>query len=159
MIVHSVNRENLYHALSVANYAFRDNLAFDQEPEPTSEYRRSWRLSLTAKSLEGPGCKLNHPYLAKRRLLGACFHANSAYTVALFERVPTARISVSYARYSYNYRGVDDFYSQPFAAKSRLSPRQIGEYCNCHQFFDNPAEDLIPDVRISSDWRVRPKPY
>ena len=155
LIVHSVNREDLYHALSVANDACRDNLAFDQEPEPITEYPHSWRLSLTAKSLEGPGCKRNHPYLPERSLRGACFHASSAYAVAIFERAPTARISVSCSCYSYNYKGVDDFYAQLFAVKSGPSPGHIGEYCNCRQFFDNPAEDLIPDVRIPGDWRVR----
>jgi hypothetical protein len=156
LIVHSVNREDLYHALSVANYACRGNLAFDEEPEPVTECRRSWRLSLTAKSLEGPGCKRNHPYLPERRLRGACFHASSAYAVAIFERAPTARINVSCL---YNYKGVDDFYAQLFAAKSRLSLRRLGEHCNCRQFYDDPAEDVIPDMRISGDWRVRPKPY
>ena len=159
LIVHSVDREDLYHALSVANYACRDNLAFDQEPESITEYRNSWRLSLTAKSLEGPGCKRNHPYLPERRLLGACFHASSAYAVAIFERAPTARISVSYSHRSYTYKGVDDFYTQLFGGKSRRASRYIGEYCNCRQFFDNPAEDLIPDMRISGDWRVRQRPY
>lgn len=155
VIVHGVNREDLYHALSVANYSCRGNLAFGEEPEPITENRRSWRFSLKAKSLEGPGCKRNHPWLPERSLRGACFHASSAYAVAVFERAPTARIEVSCSR---NYKGVDDFYTQLFAAKSRLSSRCIGEHCNCRRFFDDPAEDLILDVRISRTWRVRSTP-
>ena len=41
MIVHGVSREDLYHALSVSNYACRGNLAFAEEPQPITEDQRS----------------------------------------------------------------------------------------------------------------------
>ncbi len=156
MIVHGANREDLYHALSVANYACRGNLAFDEEPEPITGYRRSWWLSLTAKSLERPGCRWTPRWLPERRLQRACFHANAAYVVAIFERAPAARIEVLR---SYYYEGVDDFYAQLSKVRGTLSPQYLSEGCNCRRFYNDPEEALIPDVRISGDWRSGTKLY
>ncbi len=156
MIVHGANREDLYHALSVANYACRGNLAFDEEPEPITGCRRSWRLSLTAKDLKGPGCRWTTSWLPERRLQGACFHANAAYAVAIFERTPAARIEVLR---SYYYEGVDDFYAQLSKVRGTLSPQYLSEGCNCRRFYDDPEEALIPDVRVSGDWRSGAKLY
>lgn len=124
MIVQGVNREDLYDALSVANYACRGNLAFGEEPEPITEYQRSWRFSLTAKGLEGPGCRWTTGWLPERRLQGACFHANAAYAVAIFERAPMARIKVSRSFY---YEGVDDFYAKLSKVKGKLLPQYLSE--------------------------------
>ena len=156
MIVHGVNREDLYHALSVANYACRGNLAFGEEPEPIIECQRSWRFSLSAKGLKGPGCRWTTTWLPERCLPGACFHANAAYTVAVFERAPMARIEVSR---SYYYEGVDDFYAQLSKARGMLSSPYRSEGCNCRRFYADPEEDLIPDVRVSGDWCAGPKLY
>ncbi len=156
MIVRAVNREDLYHALSVANYACRGNLAFGEEPEPIIGYRRSWRLSLTAKGLEGPGCRWTTTWLPERLLQGACFHASAAYAVAIFERAPTARIEVPR---SYCYEGIDNFYAQLSKARGTLSPHYLSEGCNCRRFYEDPEEALIPDVRVSGDWRSGTKLY
>lgn len=153
MIVHGVNREDLYHALSVANYACRGNLAFGEEPKPIAEYQRSWLFSLTAKGLEAPGCRCTTTWLPGRRLQGPCFHGNAAYVVAIFERAPMARIEVSH---SYYYEGVDDFYARLSKAKGRLSAQYLGEGCNCRRFYENPGEALIPDTRTFGAWRARP---
>lgn len=156
MIVQGANREDLYDALSVANYACRGNLAFGEEPEPITEYQRSWRFSLTAKGLEGTGCRWTTGWLPERRLQGACFHANAAYAVAVFERAPMARIKVSR---SFHYKGVDDFYAKLSKAKGTLSPQYLSEGCNCRRFYKDPEEALIPDVRVSRAWRSGTKLY
>ncbi len=156
MIVHDVSREDLYHALSVANYACRGNLDFGEEPEPITEYQRSWRFSLTAKDLGGPGCRWTTTWLPERRLQGLCFHANAAYVVAIFERAPMARIEVSR---SYYYEGVNDFYTQLSKARGTVSPQYLSEGCNCRRFYDDPEEALIPDVRVSGAWCAETKPY
>ncbi len=154
MIVHGVNREDLYHALSVANYACRGNLAFDEEPTPIAEQRRSWRVSLIMKDLEGPGCRRElRAWLPARRIRDACFHARGAYIAAIFERAPTARITVSPRCY---YEGVDHFYAM-VRARSEPSPRYSS--CNCREFYDNPEEALIPDVRIRGDWHTGTRLY
>ena len=156
MIVQGVNREDLYDALSVANYACRGNLAFGEEPEPISEYQRSWRFSLRAKGLEGPCCRCTTGWLPERRLRGACFHANAAYAVAIFERAPMARVKVSRSFY---YEGVDDFYAKLSKAKGTLSPQYLSGGCNCRRFYEDPEEALIPDVRVSGAWRSGTKLY
>ncbi len=156
MIVHGVNREDLYHALSVANYACRGNLAFREEPKSITEDQRSWQFSLTTEGLEGPGCRWTTTWLPERHLKGPCFHANAAYAVAIFERAPRARIQVSR---SYYYEGVDDFYGQMLKARGTLSPRYLSEGCNCRRFYKDPQEALIPDVRASGEWRTGTKLY
>ncbi|MDQ3966284.1 MAG: hypothetical protein M3246_07530 [Actinomycetota bacterium] len=158
MIIHGVNGEDLYHALSIANYACRGNLAFDEEPIPiTEQQQRSWRVSLTVKDLEGPGCRRQPcAWLPERGIRGVCFHACSAYIVALFERAPTARIVVAD---TYYYEGVDHFYAKLFKARGTLSPQYSAQACNCRKFYDNPEEALIPDVRICGDWRAGKKLY
>src|SRR5919112_262784 len=120
MIVQGVNREDVYNALSVANYACRGNLAFGEEPEPITEYQCSWRFFLAAKKVLGARCKWNPGWLPERRLQGACFHANAAYAVAIFERAPMARIKVSRSFY---YEGVDDFYAKLSKVKGKLLPQ------------------------------------
>ena len=76
--------------------------------------------------------------------------------MAIFERAPMARIEVSR---TYDYKGVDDFYSQFLKAKGRLSPQYLSEGCNCCRFYEDPQEALIPDVRVSGEWRAGPNLY
>jgi hypothetical protein len=154
MAIHGVAGEDLYHALGVANYSCRGNLAFDQEPRPITQQQRSWRLSLRVKDLEGPGCSWELPaWLPQRRIHGACFHARSAYMIAVFERVPTARIAVSPLCY---YEGIDHFYA---LVKVRSTLFSAYSACNCREFYGKPEEALMPDVRISGDWRIGSKLY
>ncbi len=154
MIVHGVDREDLYHALGVANYACRGNLAFDEEPAPITEQRRSWWVSLIMKDLERPGCRRElRAWVGARLIHDACFHARGAYMAAIFERAPTARIAVSPNCY---YEGVDHFYAM---VRTRKEPSPRYSSCNCREFYDNPAEALIPDVRIRGDWHTGTRLY
>jgi hypothetical protein len=149
MLIHGVNGEDLFHALSVANYGCRGNLAFDEEPRAITQQQSSWRLRLMARDLKGPGCKWELPaWLPKRRIRGACFHARSAYMIAVFELAPTARIAVSSLCY---YEGIDHFCAK-VKGGSMLSPSYSN--CSCRRFYSNPEEALIPDVRIAGDWRI-----
>ncbi len=154
MIVHGVDREDLYHALGVATYACRGNLAFDEEPAPITEQRRSWWVSLIMKDLERPGCRRElRAWVGARLIHDACFHARGAYMAAIFERAPTARIAVSPNCY---YEGVDHFYAM---VRTRKEPSPRYSSCNCREFYDNPEEALIPDVRIRGDWHTGTRLY
>lgn len=160
MVIHGVNGEDLRNALNVANYACRGNLAFDEEPTPITEQQRSWRVSLTVKDLEEPGCRRQPcAWVPRRGIRGVCFHARSAYIVALFERAPRARIAVAGTHGTQCYEGVDHFYATFFKARGAISPRHPAEACNCRKFYDDPEEVLIPDVRICGPWRVGKRLY
>ncbi len=142
MIIRGIEERDLRAALDVANYAYRGNLSFKNEPKPLqgSNYR-SWKVQLGAENEDGPGCGcflLGYPRLA-------CHHALRDFLYAVFERAPRAWAETAFGIYN----GCEDFVFR-YQRVERAIMKSLSWYgyfseetCNCSKFPE--IEELVPD--------------
>ncbi len=153
MIVCGIEERDLRAALDVANYAYRGNLCFHEEPEPLASSHRSWRVHLSARDLDGPGCRRWVPQSwwmeswwdwKVRYTRSACWHAHRDFLYAVFERAPVTRVVTALAVYNglanfeSTYRGTGYTNVGNF-----FHPVLLSECCNCSEFPE--VEKLVPE--------------
>ena len=153
MIIHGIERHDLRAALEVANYAYRGNLCFREEPEPLTLSRQDWRVRLGVKDQDGPGCRLQVAeswwdrswWNRKRRhTSSACYHAYRDFLYAVFERAPYARAVTSLAV----YEGLRNFESTHertgrLVVGSYFEPIRFADCCDCSKFLE--IELMVPE--------------
>jgi hypothetical protein len=155
MIIHGIEGHDLWAALEVANYAYRDNLCFRKEPEPlTTLSSQSWRVRLAIKDHDGPGCRSQLSWSwwdqfwwnrKGKHTTSACYHAYRDFLYAVFERAPYARALTSLAV----YEGLRNFVSTHertgrLVVGSYLEPIRFEDCCDCPKKFLW-IEALVPE--------------
>ena len=141
MIIDGIEEHDLRAALDVANYAYRGNLRFREEPELLSDDCLRWRVRLGVKDKRGPGCKRRVslscyiPLLRNKNSRDfslACYHAHRDFLYAVFEREPSARVVTRLAA----YEGLASFEATYWkVGKANVDlyfgPRLLEDYCGC----------------------------
>ena len=141
MIIRGIEEHDLRAALDVANYAYKGNLSFKEEPEPIQgSHYQSWKVQLGVMDEDGPGrgCLPGYP-------CAVCHHALRNFLCAIFERAPRAWAETAFGTYNgredfvFRYRGVGRAIVRSLSWYNYFSE----ESCNCSRFPG--TKELIPD--------------
>ena len=155
MIIRGIEKWDLWAALGVANYAYRGNLCFREDPKPIEDSsRRGWRVRLGVKDLNGPGRRrwVFQSWWAQSwwdrkagHILSACYHAHRDFLYAVFERAPYAQVVTSLAVYA----GLVDFEATHrrtgrLNVGSFFEPVRFEDCCDCSKTFPE-IEAMVPE--------------
>lgn len=159
MIIHGIEEHDLRAALEVANYAYKGNLCFREEPATLSSSPQSWRARLSVMDPEGPGQRRwvyrswwDPAWWEQRKgshIRSGCYHAYRDFLYALFERSPHARVVTSLTVYE-GFRNFESTYwrTGKLNVGSFFEPMRFEDCCDCLKKFPQ-IEEMVPEVCLS----------
>ena len=153
MIIHGIEEHDLRAALEVANYAYKGNLCFREEPA-TLRSPQSWRVRLSVKDPEGPGYR-RWVYRSwwdqrtDRHIRSVCYHAYRDFLYAAFERSPHARVITALTMYE-GFRNFESTYRRTgkLIVGSFFEPVRFEDCCDCLKKFPQ-IEEMVPEGCLS----------
>jgi hypothetical protein len=166
VIIYGIEEPDLRAALEVANYAYEDNLRFEEGPEPLTVRRQDWRMQLGVENLDGPGSRPQVPRTwwdkswwdrKARPTYWACYHAHRDFLYAVFERAPDARVVTALAV----YEGLKNFESTyrrtgGLNVGSFFEPVRFEDCCECLKRYPQ-IEEMVPEAQLGEEYALKPE--